>query len=59
MVTTGTYGHTVGQGLAFAYLSPEHTEPGTELQIRVVGDLTPARVLDQPIYDPTSARLRM
>ena len=58
MVTTGNYGHTVGQGLAFAYLSPQYTEPGTELQIRVVGDLKPARVLSEPIYDPTSARLR-
>lgn len=58
MVTTGNYGHTVGHGLAFAYLAPEHTVPGTELNIRVVGDLKAARVLGEPIYDPTSARLR-
>ena len=58
LITTGAYGHTVGQGLGFAYLSPEHSEPGTELQVRVVGELRPARVLSEPIYDPTSARLR-
>lgn len=59
MITSGAYGHWVGQGLGFAYLSPEHCAPGTELEVRVVGELCPARVLDQPIYDPTSARLRM
>ena len=59
MITTGAYGHFVGQSLGFAYLSPEHCVPGTELEVRVVGDLCPAGVLDQPIYDPTSARLRM
>ena len=58
LITTGAYGHTVEQGLGFAYLAPEHSEPGTELQVRVVGELRPARVLSEPIYDPTSARLR-
>ena len=58
LITTGAYGHTVGQGLGFAYLAPEHGEPGTELQVRVVGEFRPARVLSEPIYDPTSARLR-
>ncbi len=58
LVTTGDYGHYVGQGLAFAYLAPEHCKPGTELQVRVVGDLKPARVLAEPAYDPASSRLR-
>ena len=43
LVTTGAYGYTVDQGLAFAYLAPEHCAPGTELEVRVVGDLRPAR----------------
>ncbi len=59
LVTTGGYGHHVGQGLAFAYLAPEHAQPGTELQVRVIGDLRPARVLAEPVYDPSSSRLRM
>lgn len=58
MITTGDYGHYVGQGLAFAYLAPEYTEPGTELAVRVVGDLKSARVLGEPMYDPVSTRLR-
>ncbi|MDH4277977.1 MAG: FAD-dependent oxidoreductase [Acidimicrobiia bacterium] len=58
LVTTGAFGYTVDQGLAFAYLAPEHCEPGTELSVRVVGDHRPARVLDQAIHDPSSSRLR-
>ena len=59
MVTTGGYGYHLQQGFAFAYLRPEYAEPGTELQVRVVGDLKPARVLGEPAYDPRSERLRL
>ncbi len=59
LVTTGAYGYTVDHGLAFAYLAPEHAAAGTELFVRVVGELRPARVLAEPAYDPTSSRLRM
>jgi dimethylglycine dehydrogenase len=59
LVTTGAYGYTVDQGLAFAYLAPEFATPGTELEVRVVGEMRPARVLADAVYDPTSSRLRM
>ncbi len=59
LVTTGAYGYTVDQGLAFAYLAPEHTEPGTELSVRVIGEHRPARVLAEAVYDPSSSRLRL
>ncbi len=59
LVTTGAYGYTVDQGLAFAYLAPEHASPGTPLSVRVVGEHRPARVLDEAVYDPSSSRLRM
>ena len=59
MVTTGHHGYHLDQGFAFAYLRPEYAEPGTELEVRVVGDLKPARVLSEPAYDAPSERLRM
>ena len=59
LVTTGAYGYTFDHGLAFAYLAPDYSEPGTELEVRVIGDVRPARVLGEPIYDPTGERLRM
>jgi dimethylglycine dehydrogenase len=59
LVTTGAYGYTVDHGLAFAYLTPEYAAPGTELFVRAVGEFRPARVLREPVYDPSSSRLRM
>ncbi|MXW75221.1 MAG: FAD-dependent oxidoreductase [Acidimicrobiaceae bacterium] len=59
LITSGAYGHHVKQGLGFAYLAPERAAAGTELRVRVVGEPRPARVLDKPIYDPNSSRLRM
>ena len=58
LVTSGAYGFHCRQSLAFAYLAPEHTEPGTELEVRVVGEPCPARVLAEAVHDPTNARLR-
>ncbi len=59
LVTSGAHGHATQQGLAFAYLAPEHSTSGTELEVRVLGDQRSARVLSEAIYDPASARLRM
>ena len=59
MVTTGAHGFHLDQGFAFAYLAPEFAVPGTELQVRVIGDFKDARVLGEPAYDPDSSRLRM
>jgi dimethylglycine dehydrogenase len=57
-VTSGGYGHTVGTSIALAYLPPEHAEPGTEVTVDVLGDRLPARVVEQPLYDPAHERLR-
>ena len=58
LVTSGAYGFHCRQSLAFAYLAPEHAEPGTELEVRVVGDLRAARVLGEAVHDPMNTRLR-
>ncbi|MCQ3815088.1 MAG: FAD-dependent oxidoreductase [Acidimicrobiia bacterium] len=59
LITSGTYGHHVKQGLGFAYVAPEHVSRGAELEVRVLGEFRKARVANQPIYDPTNIRLRM
>ena len=58
LVTSGAYGFCSGRSLAFAYLAPEHAEPGTELTVRVVGDMRPAVVLGEAVHDPANTRLR-
>ncbi len=56
-VASGGYGHAVGQSIAFAYLPLEHAEPGTRLEVEILGEPRPATVVAQPLYDPRSERL--
>jgi dimethylglycine dehydrogenase len=57
-VTSGAYGHYVGQSLALAYI--DRTIPGESvpLEVHVVGERRPARLLREPPYDPRGLRLR-
>jgi len=57
-VTSGAYGHHVGQSLALAYVDREVDAAGTELTVFVVGEPRRARILPEPPYDPKGARLR-
>ncbi len=56
-VASGGYGHVVGVAIALAYLPVGHGEPGTELTVEILGERRPARVVAQPLYDPTNERL--
>ena len=53
-ITTAGYGHRVQKSLAFAFVKPEHSEPGTQLEVWLLDGKVPARVLSQPVYDPQS-----
>ncbi|MEZ5922892.1 MAG: glycine cleavage T C-terminal barrel domain-containing protein [Hyphomicrobiaceae bacterium] len=58
VVTSGAYGHAVGKNLAFAYVEPPLTEPGTKLAITMLGGRYGCTVLEGPVYDPANERLR-
>ena len=45
------------KSIALAYLPTAHLELGTELEVTIVGERRAARVVEQPLYDPTNARL--
>jgi dimethylglycine dehydrogenase len=57
-VTSGAYGHSVGKSLALAYVDRDVAEAAQDVTAYVVGDPRPARILPEPPYDPTGARLR-
>jgi dimethylglycine dehydrogenase len=57
-VTAGAFGHSVGKSLALAYVKPEAAEAGTELKVDILGELFPARVIEESPYDPENADLR-
>ncbi|MGI9646472.1 MAG: glycine cleavage T C-terminal barrel domain-containing protein, partial [Ilumatobacteraceae bacterium] len=52
ITTSGAFGHTVGHSLAFAYVDPAFTEPGSTFDIQIMGKRCAARVLDGAAYDP-------
>ena len=58
LTTSGAYGHTVAQSLAFAYVEPAHAAPGATLEVEILGRRRPASVLDRALYDPQNLRLR-
>jgi len=57
VTTSGAYGHTVGQSLAFAYVQTRYSKPGTKFDIRVLGRNCTATVLEKALYDPDNRRL--
>jgi len=56
-VMAGGYGHTVGKSIALAYLPLEHARDGAEVEVEILGERRPARVVEQPLYDPAGERL--
>jgi dimethylglycine dehydrogenase len=67
-VTSGAYGHTVGQSLALGYV-PAGVASATELEVEIIGERRKARCLtaecltakrqNAPAYDPSGARMRV
>jgi dimethylglycine dehydrogenase len=56
--TAGAYGHVVAKSLAIGYVRPEAADVGTELEIEILGERRPARVIPESPWDPDNARLR-
>lgn len=57
-VSSGAQGATTGKSLAFAYLATPAAQPGTELEVSILGERRPARVLGQAVLDPGNQRLK-
>ena len=56
--TAGGYGWRVGKSLALGFVTPELAAEGTELEIDVLGEMKPARIVAESPYDPENAALR-
>nr|NIS41443.1 aminomethyl transferase family protein [Desulfuromonadales bacterium] len=58
LTTSGAYGHTVRQSLAFAYVEPVYVKSGANLEVEILGHRRAAKVLGEALYDPQNLRLR-
>jgi len=57
-VTSAAFGHCVGKSLALAYVDRMVAEHGKALDVVVLGEPRPARVLSEPAFDPGGERMR-
>jgi 4-methylaminobutanoate oxidase (formaldehyde-forming) len=57
-ITSGGYGHFVGESIAYAYLPPHLQTVYTPLTIEVDGRRIPATVQLDPRFDPTNSRVK-
>ena len=56
--TSGVFAHNLGKTLAMAYVQPDVAEIGTALEIEVLSERFPARIVAESPWDPENARLR-
>ncbi|NNF79787.1 MAG: hypothetical protein HKN05_17325, partial [Rhizobiales bacterium] len=52
------YGWRVGKSLALAMVQPGQGDVGTKLQIKLLGELYEATVIEESPFDPENERLR-
>ena len=58
ITTSGTWAHSVGRSILFAYVDPRFEAPGSTFEIDVMDRRRTATVLAEPVWDPRSTRLR-
>jgi len=57
-VTSGGYGYSVQQSIAYAYLPMAQAAPGTALDVEILGERIPALVTREPLWDPKGIRIK-
>jgi glycine cleavage system aminomethyltransferase T len=57
-VTSAAFGHTIGKGIAYAWLPADLAAPGTRLEIGYFDRRVEAVVAEEPLFDPAMSRLR-
>jgi glycine cleavage system aminomethyltransferase T/glycine/D-amino acid oxidase-like deaminating enzyme len=56
-VTSGGFGYSVGQSIAYAYV-PATSTPGTPAEVEIFGKWVSGHVASEPLFDPTGKRIR-
>jgi len=58
LTTSGGYGFAVRKSLAFAYVDPKLARTGEAFEILLLGERKRARIIAEPAWDETNARLK-
>ena len=57
-VTSGAYGHRVNKNIAYAFVEPQFSEVGTEINVEIIGEKYPAVVTKTCLYDSKNELVR-
>ncbi|MCP1469781.1 dimethylglycine dehydrogenase [Sphingobium sp. OAS761] len=57
-VTSGGYGHRTGASLAMAYVDRAMVEAGAAIEVSILGERKPARIVEGGLYDPENRLAR-
>ena len=58
MTSAGGFGHRIGKSIALGYVRPEAAEPGTALEVNILGRNRKAEVAAMPLYDPDNSKMK-
>jgi dimethylglycine dehydrogenase len=56
--TSGGYSHHAGQSIALGFVPSDRAMAGLEVEIEIMGQLRPARLITTPLFDADGARMR-
>lgn len=56
--TSGGYSHFAEKSVALGFLPTERIIDGLEVEIEILGQMRPARIVTAPLFDPDGARMR-
>lgn len=57
-VTSGGYAHASRASVALGYVAASSYDPAAEYAIEIIGETRPARLLVEPLFDPSGKRMR-
>ncbi len=56
--TSGGYSHYAGKSIALGFVPAEQAHEGLAVEIEILGERRPARLITQPLFDADGARMR-
>jgi dimethylglycine dehydrogenase len=56
--TSGGYSHHAGQSIALGFVPSDRAQAGLEVEIEIMGQMRPARLITTPLFDADGARMR-
>tara|TARA_B110000495_G_scaffold183764_1_gene180291 strand:- start:106 stop:1791 length:1686 start_codon:yes stop_codon:yes gene_type:complete len=56
-ITSGEWGHRVGLNLAYAFVNPEKSKPGTKMTLNLLGEMISVKVIPFGVYDRSYSRI--